>query len=216
MTLQKYPAPTNNNPGIVVCNNEIYAGFERGADQSSNFYKYNVQNDTWSECANMPVPVEATGYITTVIDNKIYVFLKQTNEKCIYDPISGLWTRSSCTIPDFNSTAQMFDYNGEHYLFKGLEGNLLYKYDTSMNTFSPVKIDGLDNIDNFFNIDNTYYCTVGCRVYELNISGKALIDKPEFGNQNYEQYGKISFFLATKYKAIFDTGSINFSEEFTP
>jgi hypothetical protein len=126
--LPNNPLPSSEYQGLVACRGELYTGFLRNAEQTTNFMKYNIQSNTWIPCANLPACC-AWDMITVSMKDKIYVFIKGSKSKWVYDPISDSWTESYCEMPDLMMNAKAVMYNGEWYIYRGYSGSAIYKYD---------------------------------------------------------------------------------------
>jgi hypothetical protein len=202
--LKSNPSPSFEYQSLVTCKGEIYAGFLRNAEQTTNFFRYNIKSNTWSPCANLS-SYYVFNMITATIQDKIYVFINPTKEKWVYDPSFDSWTQSYCDVPDLIGSARSFIYNGDYYFYRATSGNLLYKYNLSSDTFSPIYFSGLDSMNDFFMINGKCYCTSGCNVYELNFSNKSLIPKTELSNylSNVFQFWSDTFFMEYENTAYF-------------
>lgn len=211
--LPSNPLPSSKYQSLVACKGELYVGFLRNAVQTTNFMKYNIQSNTWIPCANLPACC-AWDMITVSMQNKIYVFIKGSKSKWVYDPTLDSWTESYCDMPDQMMDTKTFIYNGEYYFYKGASGDVIYKYDLSSGTFSPVNITGMNSTNEFFEINNTYYCMAGCTVSEVNFSNRTLIPSNRFSNNLYYDYfqnenntfflenGNTAYFLAARRKIV--------------
>ena len=203
--LPSCPLPSSEYQGLGACKGELYAGFLRNAEQTTNFYKYNIQSNTWIPGANLPACC-AWDMITVSMKDKIYVFIKGGKSKWVYDPALDSWTESYCEMPDLTMDAKTFMYNGEYYFYKGASDDVIYKYDLSSETFSPVNIIGMNSTNEFFGINDKYYCTVGCKVYEVNLSNRTLIPVFRLSNHlfnDYFQFHNNTFFMENGNTAYF-------------
>ncbi|MDO9255261.1 MAG: hypothetical protein Q7U54_07095 [Bacteroidales bacterium] len=185
--LPNNPFPSSNYQSLVACKGELYVGFLRNAVQTTNFMKYNIQSNTWIPCANLPACC-AWDMITVSMQNKIYVFIQGSKFKWVYDPSLNSWTESYCDMPDLMMDTKTIIYNGEYYFYKGASGDVIYKYDLSSGTFSPVNIIGMNSTNELFEINDKYYCMAGCKVYEVNLSNRTLIPINRFSNYLYYDY----------------------------
>ena len=188
---------------MEACNGNIYAGFLRTTNQNSNFYVYSTLSNTWKECADLPFDANTKVRVSATIDNKIYVFMSGSNKKAIYDPINDNWSFSSCNVPAFINSTRMFIYNGEYYFYKASAGNIIYKYDLSNDSFSPISFSGLGYGGVFFTLNNRLFWISGCKVYEIDMLDKKLVEKPEFANTISDAYGDDSFLFELNKKAYF-------------
>jgi len=205
--LPSNPLPSSEYQGLVACRGELYAGFLRNTEQTTNFYKYNIQSNTWIPCANLPACC-AWDMITVSMKDKIYVFIKGSKSKWVYDPTLDSWTESYCVVPDLMMNAKTVMYNGEWYIYRGSSGNVIYKYDFSSDSFLPISITGMNSTNEFFEINNKIYCTSWCMVYEVNFSNRTLIPVLKMSNYLFSDYfrseyntfflgyGNIAYFLA--------------------
>lgn len=185
--LPNNPFPSSNYQSLVACKGELYVGFLRNAVQTTNFMKYNIQSNTWIPCANLPACC-AWDMITVSMKDKIYVFIKGGKSKWVYDPGLDSWTESYCDLPDLMMDTKVIMYNGDYYFYKGATGDVIYKYDLSSGTFSPVYISGLNSTNEFFEINDKYYCMAGCTVNEVNFSNRTLIPINRLSNYLYYDY----------------------------
>lgn len=195
--LPSNPLPSSEYQGLVACRGELFAGFLRNAEQITNFYKFNIQSNTWIPCANLPACC-AWDMITVSMKDKIYVFIKGSKSKWVYDPALDSWTESYCEIPDLIIDAKTFMYNGDYYFYKGASGDVIYKYDLASETFSPLNIIGINSTNELFEINDKYYCMAGCKVYEVNFSNRTLIPIISLSNYlfyNYFQFHSNTFFM---------------------
>jgi hypothetical protein len=215
--LTDFPALIPEDGCMVVCNGEIYAGFLRTIYQTSDFYKYNLSESKWIECADLEYINGTITRTTATIENKIYVFMSGSNKRCVYNPDNNTWTVTSCTVPEFIESARMFVFNGDYYFYRGKYNNVVYKYVLSENEFYPVALEGLGNgRSTFFTLDNRYLWNSGCDVYEVNMADSKLEKKPAFSNfvDSYNAYGDNSFLFEIGNKAYFFSNQ-NFMESFT-
>ncbi|MFZ4547740.1 MAG: hypothetical protein ACOYN4_09910 [Bacteroidales bacterium] len=204
--LANYPAVVLGNQTLVVCNGEIYSGFWHLLNQDNNFFKYNVTNNTWVPCAKMPPQNTSEIFTSVTIQDKIYTFLSLADKKCIYDPILDSWDFSPCEVPDFIGSAKVFVYNGEYYFYKSENGDAIYKYDVSTNSFIAVFFNGLGALTGpFFTVDGRYYCAHRCQVYEFVWAAGQMVELPGLANYKlYDyQFGNDSFLFEFNKKAFF-------------
>jgi hypothetical protein len=203
--LPSCPLPSSEYQGLVACRSELYAGFLRNAEQTTNLYKYNTQSNTWIPCANLPACC-AWDMITVSMKDKIYVFIKGSNSKWVYDPTLDSWTESYCDMPDLMMDTKTIMYNGEYYFYKGASGDVIYKYNLSSGTFSPVNITGMNSTNELFEINDKYYCMAGCNVFEFNFSNRTLIPIIRLSNYllyDYYTYNNNTFFMENGNTAYF-------------
>lgn len=203
--LPSCPLPSSEYQGLVASRGELYAGFLRNAEQTTNMYKYNIQSNTWIPCANLPACC-AWDMITVSMKDKIYVFIKGSKSKWVYDPALDSWAESYCEMPDLITEAKTFMYNGEYYFYKGASGDVVYKYNLSTETFSPVNITGMNSTSELFEINGKYYCLAGCNVFEINFSNRTLVPVTRMSNYllyDYYQFLNNTFFMVNGNTAYF-------------
>ena len=192
--LKSNPSPCFVNQSLVECNGEIYAGLLRNSTQSTNLFKYNIQNNKWIPCAIYPqTAFDVWNVVAFSMKNKIYVFEEGANTKWIYEPINNAWVKGKSNVPAITINTRMLVFNGEYYFYPGA-GSTLYKYNIQEDTFTSVLIDGLSGVYTFFTVKDKIYFTTGCSVFELDILNRTVINKPEFANYLLNM-GNYSFFF---------------------
>jgi hypothetical protein len=203
---------------LVTCMGEMYSGFSKTIEQETNFYKYNIQSNRWLPCANLPVDYPPQSIFTVSTKDKIFAFINGRNSKWVYDPTLDSWTESYCEVPVIKVNSKSFIYNEECYIFRGSSGDVIYKYDFSTEKFIPISITGMNSISELFEINNRYYCTSGCTVYELNITARTLTPVIRLSNYLFREYFSFEFatFIIEYGSAAYFMGTGGWVVTFTP
>lgn len=205
-----YLAGTVDGQSLFVLNGELYGGFSNALNENSNFYRYNYSENNWFQRAKLLIPADATRLNAFVIANKLYVFFAGSNKKGVFNPLTNIWTMSNCVVPLFDKDATLLSYNGDYYVFKQESGSNIYKFDLITETFSPISIEGINSVNGcFFQLGNSLYCTDDCKMFEIEMTQKKLIEKPLFRNyqvsdpMNYTHYQKRAFLFSLNNLAYF-------------
>jgi N-acetylneuraminic acid mutarotase len=148
--IRKANVPPNDQErdGAVAftINGEGYIGLG-GGFIGNNMYKYNPENNKWSEITPFPggQRYAATSF---VINNKAYVGLgvlnpvtgfELTNDFWSYDPINNSWSQVA-NFPYSTYRAIGFSLNGEGFVITNNETDNFWKYDPHTNSWTQ-KVD---------------------------------------------------------------------------
>jgi hypothetical protein len=193
--LASMPCRLYDYTSLVTCMGEIYGGFTKTPEQKTNFFKYNIQSNKWFPCANLPGDFTTQGIFTFSTKNKIFAFLFGGKSKWVYDPTLDSWTESYCEVPILKVGSKSFIYNEECYVYRGYSGDVIYKYDFSSDSFIPISIPGMHSTDEFFEINNKFYCTAGCTLYEVNMSNLTLTPVEKLSNYLFQEYWEFNAFI---------------------
>jgi hypothetical protein len=205
-----YQAGTVDGQALFVLNGELYGGFSNALNTNSNFYRYNYSENNWFQRAKLLIPADASRLNAFVIASKLYVFFAGSNKKGIFNPVTNTWTISNCVVPLFEKDAALLNYNGDYYVFKQESGNNIYKFDLISETFTPISIEGINSVNGcFFQLGTSVYCMDECKMFEIDMAQKKLVEKPLFRNYqvsdpiNYTYYQKSAFLFSLNNLAYF-------------
>jgi hypothetical protein len=91
MPTARYGLQANVVNGKIYCMGGVrWLGYNQGAEQLNNNEVYDPSDDTWTTKASMPNPA---GYVSAVVDNKIYVIGPELTQ--VYDPDTDSWSIAS-------------------------------------------------------------------------------------------------------------------------
>ena len=114
--------------------------FSMFGNNTTNFQKYNITNNSWSAMTPTPVAVRNGGAIATS-GSYIYSLLGNgaTNFRR-YDPAANIWSTMAAIPATVSDGGALVAAGGFIYAFRGTSTTTFYRYDIGANTWSTMAV----------------------------------------------------------------------------
>lgn len=155
--LSTVPAAVNYGAGLayVSSSNKIYTF--RG--NSTTFYEYDIDNDTWTTLANAPATVYQGGDLVEGPDGYLYGFPgRNLNSFWRYNISTNIWSdedASDAPTSIYYGSSMIYDGSQYIYILRGNNDDAYYRYDTTSDSWDSLALTNFGAPSNT-DVNNVY------------------------------------------------------------